>query len=1605
MQNKLLPIVLNSVSTSLGTKVTAKSLDVDFFEEVSLNHIYIEGANEDTLIYAKELNVDISLFSLFNKTLFVDDIKLSGGIVHLNDKNGESNYQQIVDHLAKPKSSDTNSKTTDGGWRFGLDDIILDDIALTMRGSNSDMMIDIPHLEADLSAFPKTFDTISFNNIISNDLKFNLIERSPSQSTGGITKFPTLPFYLVVTDLKLNNATIVYDKTYLPIKSSGFDINHIDITETNLSVKNLKWRNEISGEIHGLNLKDHSGMEIQDLTTKLIISDKKLDLENLKISTSESKLEASVKGEYSSFDELINNFSQQRITADVKQGDINKSDIVQFIDAKQINFIDLTKINKLKYSGVLSIENGVIEMSRTSLNSDNNLSAAGYVSIRTGRNTSYSAKLNKINTTQNYLTSLFPRFIMPSEIKNLGKIKGSIHADGDAQKITIHNINLDSGKNTKIVGRGEITRLDNAPDIWLDLFFDELKMNPEHVLQGESIPKQLYNLGDIDYVGAIKGNATNITMDGVLQTDIGDAELDASVEFNSDYSDAEYKGDFDLNAFDIGKLLQDTTFGVVTAYGTIDGSGLDLETLDAAVNIKGEKLDYAGDSYEEITVKGIYSNNRFTGRVISNDDKIKLNFDGLAELNGADTKIEFTSEIERFDLTQFGIGDSLLWVSGLVRGIMKGNTVDNFIGKGSVENLQIGTQNGVYKSDSILSFIATENIDNSKVYQIESSFLDAKAVGSIKLSELGSVLEEYFKNYIPVEFGYEDLVTIDTSLFDNQNFALDIQTKDINPILDVLLGRDVRVGNANISGNFSSNDSKIDFKGSVDSLVYGGYVVEKSNYFFDGRRDFINGNIILDNISDGKKTLVSEADINLNLNNEVANLVVELFDDSDEQTLLIGGEISRTSEYVLHFDDNIFINQSAWEFSPFNEITYGENGLYMQDVSISKDKQAITAFTDINENGSAIELLMDNFILSEFTSIIKKDNEYFEGEINGAAVINNVWEKPFITADVSMTKIMLQDYVVGKATLEATQNTETNTVVTKIALSGPHNDATLDLTYGIADRSINGFLDMTRLDVTTLDPFLTDILGDSKGSLRGRVKIGGNTSYPRINGKVDLIGVQTTPVFTNSRYAILDQTVSIDEEAILFGDMVILDEKNNVANLTGQILHSNMSEIYLDFNIDTDEFLFLNTTAVENSLFYGDVTVQANISIQGLVEDILIDGTATVINNSKLSISPFSVDQLGYETDFIIYADPRKISLDSLNAKANRSGNTLPFDLDLELTVAEDSEFEMVMDPITGDNITGKGNANLIFNLRKSGEIELYGTYTVTEGKYLFTYGPIAKEFDIQEGGKVIFNGDPLDGTLDVIAKYQSNTAVYDLLIQEIGVDAADNVIADTKRKRDIDVILNLSNSISKPEIKMDIIYNPSDIGENTEVSDMIDKKLQQLRSDPNELNNQVFGLLLFDNFILASNADADLAQTTANLAINSLSSLVTNQLNKLASGLIKGVELNFDVNSYSSDFTSTGQEGLVTELGVGVSKRLFNDRLTLSAGTNVDLESNATAALFNNLAGDFIIAYKLTEDGKYNIKVFRKSNYDTIASENSSKNGVGFNVRTEFGSIKKKGN
>ncbi|RYF49176.1 MAG: hypothetical protein EOO38_08475 [Cytophagaceae bacterium] len=76
-------------------------------------------------------------------------------------------------------------------------------------------------------------------------------------------------------------------------------------------------------------------------------------------------------------------------------------------------------------------------------------------------------------------------------------------------------------------------------------------------------------------------------------------------------------------------------------------------------------------------------------------------------------------------------------------------------------------------------------------------------------------------------------------------------------------------------------------------------------------------------------------------------------------------------------------------------------------------------------------------------------------------------------------------------------------------------------------------------------------------------------------------------------------------------------------------------------------------------------------------------------------------------------------------------------------------------------------------------------------------------------------------------------------------------------------------------------------------------------------------------------------------LARSSVSKILTEQLNNLASDLIQGVDINFGVNS-SEDY-STGSLEQKTDLEVGLSKKLLNDRLTVTVGSSFGLEGPPT--------------------------------------------------------------
>ncbi|MEJ7914261.1 MAG: translocation/assembly module TamB domain-containing protein, partial [Chitinophagaceae bacterium] len=185
------------------------------------------------------------------------------------------------------------------------------------------------------------------------------------------------------------------------------------------------------------------------------------------------------------------------------------------------------------------------------------------------------------------------------------------------------------------------------------------------------------------------------------------------------------------------------------------------------------------------------------------------------------------------------------------------------------------------------------------------------------------------------------------------------------------------------------------------------------------------------------------------------------------------------------------------------------------------------------------------------------------------------------------------------------------------------------------------------------------------------------------------------------------------------------------------------------------------------------------------------------------------------------------------------------------------------------------------------------------------------------------------------------------------------------------------------------------------DVISTVNTRLTQMRQEPSELNKQVFSILLLNRFVGANpfQSSGD-GFSAASFARTSVSKLLTEQLNSLAGGLIGGVELNFDVAS-SDDYTS-GSRRARTDLDVGLSKKLLNDRLTVTVGSNFQLEGpQASSQGSNNIAGNVSVNYQLSKDGRYMLRFYRKNEYEGLVDGYVIETGLGFIITVDYNKFK----
>jgi translocation and assembly module TamB len=347
---------------------------------------------------------------------------------------------------------------------------------------------------------------------------------------------------------------------------------------------------------------------------------------------------------------------------------------------------------------------------------------------------------------------------------------------------------------------------------------------------------------------------------------------------------------------------------------------------------------------------------------------------------------------------------------------------------------------------------------------------------------------------------------------------------------------------------------------------------------------------------------------------------------------------------------------------------------------------------------------------------------------------------------------------------------------------------------------------------------------------------------------------------------------------------------------------------------------------------------------------------------------------------------------DSLNF-----ANVLGLDVAANIEVKKEAILNVIIDEANGDFIKLQGEALISAGVDPSGKITLVGNYTLEQGAYEISFDLLRRRFDIIKGSTITWTGEPTTASLDVTAKYIANTAPLDLVQDQIS--ASDIAIRNTYlQKLPFEVMLYLKGELLKPEINFDIILPENrNYGVSNDIVTLVQSRLNELRQDEGDINKQVFSILLLGRFV-----GENPFQTSgegfefSSYARQSVSKLLTEQLNSLAAGLVSGVEIDFDVAS-TDDYT-TGERRSRTDLNVGLSKRLLNDRLKISIGSNFQLEGPQNSnQKNNNIADNVALDYQLSKDGRYLIRFFRRNQYEGVVDGYIIENGLSFILSVDY--------
>ena len=1113
-----------------------------------------------------------------------------------------------------------------------------------------------------------------------------------------------------------------------------------------------------------------------------------------------------------------------------------------------------------------------------------------------------------------------------------------------------------------------------------------LVRNLSHDYNG--VPPVLERLGNVSFRGEVSGYFTDIVTYGQLHTDLGGVNMDLKLSSDKSKGLFDYSGAVKTTDYKLGKLLANEQLGEITF--NLDVHGRHVTDRLPVVELKGliASVDYSRYRYENITLDGEYKQGGFNGKVALDDPNGSIYLNGDVNVSSRIPTFNFQAIINKLRPHDLNLTSKYpdTEFSLKLRANFTGGSVDEMIGEINVDSLEFMSPEKQYFMNNMNIRASKQNNENQ--LRLTSEFLTASVEGKFQYHTLPASILNIMRKYVP-----SLILPPKKPIETHNNFQFDIHiynTDILSTIFDIPL---TVYTHSTLKGYFNDPLQRLRVEGYFPRLQYKNNFIESGMILCENPSDHIRARVRLTNLK-------KKGAVNLSLDAQAK-------DDNISTTLNWGnsaavtysGQLAAVAKFLRTEGEkpllkamvevkptDIILNDTLWQIHP-SQVVVDSGKVDVNNFYFSHQDRYVRINGRLSDNPQdSVKVDLKDINMGYVFDIASiSDDVNFEGDATGTAYASGVFKKPVMNTRLFIKNFSLNQGRLGDLNIYGEWDNENRGI--RLDASIKDISTTPSRVTGIIhplkpESGLDLNIEANELNLKFLEHYMKSIANDIKGRATGKVHFYGKFKGLNLDGAVMTDASMNFDIL-NTHFAIKD-TILLAPTGLTFNNIHISDMEGHSGRMNGYLHFQHFKNLNYRFEIQANNMLVMNTKESTDMPFYGTVYGTGNALLTGnAIQGLDVNVAMTTNRNSIFTYINGSVAS-ATSNQFIKFVDktPRRTIQDSiqiisyyeqLQQKRQEAEEEQKTDIRLNILVdaTPDATMKIIMDPVAGDYISGKGTGNIRTEFYNKGDVKMFGSYQINQGVYKFSLQEvIRKDFVIKNGSTITFNGAPLDANLDIQASYTVNSASLNDLIPE----ESSSIIQQPNVK--VNCIMNLSGILVRPTIKLGI--------ELPNERDEVQTLVRNYISTEEQMNMQILYLLGIGKFYTE---DARNNQNS-NVMSSVLSSTLSGQLNNALSQVFETNNWNIGTN------LSTGDKGWTDMEVEGIlSGQLLNNRLLING--NFGYRDNPMAN--TNFVGDFEAEWLINRSGDIRLKAYNETNDRYYTKTNLTTQGVGIMYKKDF--------